>query len=229
MDHRKLSEVSDIASQIDSLISNLHGPTEGESAKPVTSPSKLFIQFSILTATTNLTFLFHLRISAKSDNSLDNPTVEDLPLEALTIGRSPAKVTFKMNRMPEPDLPLVRSDFIHDSVDSSDLMASVDDSSNSNSNDSANTVVTNPRSYKNMNLSQISERTEFNDTFRTQSEYHRSASGVLASVEESYNSKSASTSEETIPGFVPIKDRSLPKRSVLAHMFGCFFPIYRFA
>lgn len=89
----------------------------------------------------------------------------------------------------------------------------------------------NARYLRNLNLSKISERTEINDTFY-KSDMEKSAS--IAS-----NSINTSSKADGLLGATYFTDKEISlkknkeelpyKRSVLAVLFGCFFPIYRFA
>jgi len=182
LDQRKLSQVSDIASQIDSLINNLHDPNEGGQHW---APSN----------------------HSKSENSIDNSVLEDLPedkkpqVESSSSSKVESHVDVEEDSQV-PDLPTVA-------------------------------VASNSFVFGNMNLSKISEKTELNDTVTTPTtEKSLSLSFGASNIE----SKSVINSVSEVDGpirspFIQSGNwgrKGSPTRSVLGLIFGCFFPMYRF-
>ncbi|OXA59855.1 EH domain-binding protein 1-like protein 1 isoform X2 [Folsomia candida] len=147
MDRRKLSEVSDIASQIDSLINNLN-TSNNEVIKP-SSPSK-------------------------SDNSIDNSVVEDLPDESVHSRTSPMKIGPVVVENDDDNQSK------RDDTDSTEILSSFE-----KSHEPPDSVDNpNARYLRNLNLSKISERTEINDTFY-KSDMEKSASIASNSINTS--------------------------------------------
>lgn len=110
--------------------------------------------------------------------------------------------------------------------DSGDVLSSIEISQDS--------VTGAPRYHKNLNLSKISERTEYNETlYKSDMEKSTSISFVPN------DTKTASNKANVLDALFTEKDKPeksyfgrkelSKKRSVFGMLFGCFIPIYRFA